>query len=288
MPRPPSPLDELPAEETFEHGGVALNGRRLGRGPRVVLLHGGPGLDHHVLLPLALSLRGVEVLVPDLPGHGASTAGVPGGKPDLPGLLDATERWLRGQPRPSLLAGHSLGAYVVEQLVVDRRVPVGAAALVCPPGRGPARSGTDRPPRARDDARSLRSGLLAACRAEERGPLSPAFVEAVDRCRLRPPADYATLLSQLHRALARPASPRRAPCPIHVLAGGADGVVRPETASALHALLAGSHLHVLEGAGHFPFAHDAGELARRLEGLCDRALGTVRPQPRSPRRRRRK
>ena len=90
----------------FEYGDEAA--------PPIVLVHGFRG-DHHGLEPIAAHLPGLRVIVPDLPGFGASDA--------LPhATIDAYAGWLRAfvaavqagpdEQRPAVL-GHSFGSIVV-------------------------------------------------------------------------------------------------------------------------------------------------------------------------------
>ena len=81
----------------------------------VVLLHG-VGLDHTVWQPVqALLPDGVEVVTPDLPGHG-STAPVPAGV-TLADLADGVAAQI---PPGSHLVGFSLGALIAQYLAVHR------------------------------------------------------------------------------------------------------------------------------------------------------------------------
>ncbi|MFP3715070.1 alpha/beta fold hydrolase [Puerhibacterium sp. TATVAM-FAB25] len=109
----------------------------------LVALHGFRG-DHHGLEPVVADLLGaadVRVLVPDLPGFGAS-APLPAGRHDVAGyaawadeLLDAVA------PRDAVLLGHSFGSVVAAAAAARRPLrglvlvnPIAATALAGRPG----------------------------------------------------------------------------------------------------------------------------------------------------------
>jgi pimeloyl-ACP methyl ester carboxylesterase len=113
-------VQDLPlAERRLEAGGIPTVVLEGGEGPTVVLLHG-PGefaaLWGRVVRPLTETHR---VVVPDLPGHGAS--GTPGDGP-----LDS-ERWLdwlrdlvvQTCPGPPALVGHLTGGALALRHTID-------------------------------------------------------------------------------------------------------------------------------------------------------------------------
>src|SRR5437773_10806647 len=69
-------MPEAAMETTVELNGVRLYTRRLGQGPPVVVLHGGPGAHHDYLLPQYdhLAEGGRALLYSDQPGAGRSPA----------------------------------------------------------------------------------------------------------------------------------------------------------------------------------------------------------------------
>jgi magnesium chelatase accessory protein len=273
-------LHGLPECLPLRSGGVTLHARRLGRGPRLALLHGGPGLDHHILLPLAVPLaERFEVLLPDLPGHGRSHA-AGAGLPDLDAVRERTGRWLaRLEPAVSVVIGHSLGAWLLREMLHRCALRPLAAVLLSSPvprlhgGGGRAVrpwAGKDRPGRRGREA-SLAREFLEACAEEVDGSLSPGFVEALGRSRLRPPGDYRALLGQLRRALDLPLGEVDPGCPVLVLTGETDSTCTPDEARRLTEATRGARLEVLGGAGHVPFSTDVesvlGELHRFLDAL---------------------
>jgi pimeloyl-ACP methyl ester carboxylesterase len=98
---------------------------------RIVFVHGLRG-DHHGLEPIVAHLGGVQVLVPDLPGFGASPP-LPTDRHDVGGYA-AWTRDLLAAVAPggdAVLAGHSFGS-IVTAAAVARGAPVRGLVLVNP------------------------------------------------------------------------------------------------------------------------------------------------------------
>lgn len=115
-------------------------GRSAGSAQTLVLVHGFRG-DHHGLAGLAGALDDFHVIVPDLPGFGASE------RLPEPHTIDAFARWLhlfteRVAPGQRSMVGHSFGSLVVsaavaQGLVTDRLTllnPISTPALRGPRG----------------------------------------------------------------------------------------------------------------------------------------------------------
>lgn len=107
----------------WEYGDPAL--------PTLVAVHGLRG-THHGLVPLASQLHGHRVVVPDLPGFGASAP-----MADLRHDVGRYARWLAcfldavRDPEGTVLLGHSFGSVLAAAAVADS-APVGALVLVNP------------------------------------------------------------------------------------------------------------------------------------------------------------
>src|SRR5947207_11244622 len=121
-------------EERFaETKGVRMRYFVGGQGPPLILVHGlgGAAANWTELVPLLASRH--RLLVPDLPGHGGSTAlpAVAGLEPfaDRVALLAERERML-----PAPVVGHSLGGMVVLRMALRR--PKDVSALVLAAGAG--------------------------------------------------------------------------------------------------------------------------------------------------------
>ncbi len=113
-------------------------------GPAVLAVHGFRG-THYGLEPLAIALasHGYRVLVPDLPGAGASSP--------LQGTHDAVGygAWLgelaERLPQTKLLLGHSFGSVIVSAAVAQGTTPDGTVLInpiLEPPLTGPRRIAT--------------------------------------------------------------------------------------------------------------------------------------------------
>jgi len=289
------PLPSLPTPVEVSAGGVSLRVRRFGpperdspRSARLIAFHGGPGLDHHLLIPLALVLaERFEVWLPDLPGHGGSVA--PSGKlPGLKALEGRLAAWLRGVCACSargcdILLGHSLGAWLVARLLRRRKVEPAAVVLLSPPAAGQASDSTalrravramgelERGSRANRARRELQAHVLA----ETRGEASDTFLAAIERTDVRDPRLYGALLRNFHRSVTGPVRPFEPPCPVLVVCGEEDRTTPPDQARRVARSIAGARLSLLEGAGHYPFAErpaeTAGSVLEFLDAVLDRA-----------------
>jgi pimeloyl-ACP methyl ester carboxylesterase len=124
-------------EHYAEARGMRLRWFEAGKGARVVLLHGfGGAASNWALVAPALAERS-RVLVPDLPGHGGSSA-LPAPPERLDPYADRMATLLDG---PAVLVGHSLGAVVALRMAV--RCPDLVHGLVLTGAAG-IKSGTRR------------------------------------------------------------------------------------------------------------------------------------------------
>jgi len=110
----------LSAHSRFvEAGGIRWHVQGMGQGPEVVLLHGtGSGsFSWRGLMPLLA--QHFRVIAPDLPGHVFSSRGPAGGL-SLPGMAQGLHALLTQLAlTPHALVGHSAGAALAAQLVLD-------------------------------------------------------------------------------------------------------------------------------------------------------------------------
>ncbi|MEM9177391.1 MAG: alpha/beta fold hydrolase BchO [Myxococcota bacterium] len=106
-----------------EAGGIRWHVQRLGAGPPLLLLHG-TGASTHSWQGVAERLAGdFDVIVPDLPGHGFTSA--PGAEGfTLRGMARGVRALLRAlDVRPRFAAGHSAGAAILIRLHLDHGFP---------------------------------------------------------------------------------------------------------------------------------------------------------------------
>jgi pimeloyl-ACP methyl ester carboxylesterase len=254
-------------------GGRRLYVRRLGHGPRLIAFHGGPGLDHHVLVPLAGPLaEHFTVWLPDLPGHGDSPP-LTGERPGLWKTLNALKRWLGGLPGGiDVLFGHSLGAWLAQEVLRSGAVRPGAAVLLAPLAGDRERS--EESPRATLGRRRAgrADGLAELLRhvESETSELPSAFVKTVTPARLRPVSDYPALLGELREELEKPMRPFDPGCPVLVLGGELDRTATPDAVERVARAIAGSELAILEGMGHYPFVESESGVADVIRSYLDR------------------
>lgn len=117
---------------TAELNGIAVNYRRHGSGPAVVLLHG-LAEDHRSWNAVAGHLGGLCAYSVDLRGHGATTVGEPAGT--LAQLSDDLIAFLRDVSGPASVVGYSLGGTIALRAALDapdliRRLVVVATSSV--------------------------------------------------------------------------------------------------------------------------------------------------------------
>lgn len=122
-----------PTETTVELAGIRLYTRRVGGGPSVVVLHGGPGAHHDYLLPqYDLLAEGRTLLYYDQRGGGRSPVPreVPAGWRDHVADLDALRgHW--GLERLALL-GYSWGGLLAMLYALEHPHRIERLALVSP------------------------------------------------------------------------------------------------------------------------------------------------------------
>jgi pimeloyl-ACP methyl ester carboxylesterase len=235
----------------FQGGHVTW--RCLGKGPPLVLLHGGHGSWAHWVRNIEPLSRGFKVCVADLPGYGDSSAPA---SPTLDSLLEATRQTLDallGAATPIALAGFSFGGLVAARLAAQRTA-VSALALLGPAGHGGAR-------RPRGELRSWR---------EAQASNDPAALRQIMRHNLElhmlaSPADAQALAihtqaclhtrfhsKQISRAGGLVDSLRVLSCPVLLVWGEHDVTATPHAlAPQLAAACRQARTEVLASAGHW-------------------------------------
>jgi pimeloyl-ACP methyl ester carboxylesterase len=220
-------------------------------GTPVVLVHG-LGMSGRYMLPLARRLAPhVPVLVPDLPGFGASSSVWP--PLAVTGLARGLHAWLDALAVPdAVLVGHSLGCQVAVALALHRPERVQRLVLVAPTIDAGARRAAPQGARLARDLPREPARLLA--------------LGSLDYLRGGLPRGLATFRHALHdpveRALARLRSP------VLVVRGEHDPVVPQAWAQRVAGLAPGGRLTVVPGAPHAPnFSHPAAVAAEILRFL---------------------
>jgi len=277
----------MSTERTIEVNGVTLLERRVGAGPEVIVLHGGPGADHNYLLPGFDALAtGRTLIYYDQRGGGRSPVGrdVPVGWREQVADLEAL-RSAWGLERLTI-AGYSWGGMLALLYAIEYPEQVERLALVSPaPAWRSARDEFERrfqgrtmSPALQADRRTLRESGL-----RERDPAAHAqrlFELAVagyfhDTARARALTPFritertrAEVWDSLGDFDLRPAL-RRLQVPALVLHGDDDPIPvesARETADCL-----GAEFVLLRDCGHVPYVEAFNEFVRALDRFLPKA-----------------
>ena len=256
--------------------GIELTYTDAGRGPAVVFLHGFP-FDRSMWRGQVERLSAdFRVIAPDLRGHGESTlTSEPSTMEvlaeDVAALLDELN-----VPR-AVVCGLSMGGYVA--LALYRAHPSRVRALVLADTRSKADTEDARRTREENARRALAEGMspivdsmLPKLLSESTRENEPEVVARVREMMsgVSPEGAAAALRGM---ALRRDQTDLLASIdvPALVVVGSEDAVTPPSEAEAMHALIEGSRLRVIEGAGHVSNVERPEEfdraLAEFLEGL---------------------
>lgn len=256
--------------------GIELAYTDAGSGPAVVFLHGFP-FDRSMwsgqVERLSASFR---VIAPDLRGHGETT--VTSGPSTMEEMAEDVVALLDELNVPrAVICGLSMGGYVA--LALYRAHPSRVRALVLADTRAKADT---------EDARLTREENARRALAEGMGPIADSMLPKLlsERTREREPEVVARVREMMlgvnpegAAAALRGMALRRdqtdllpkTDVPVLFLVGSEDIVTPPSDAEAMHALIEGSRLRVVEGAGHVSNVERPDEfdraLAEFLEGL---------------------
>jgi pimeloyl-ACP methyl ester carboxylesterase len=249
-------------ERRLELAGVSTAVLEGGDGPSVVLLHGAGEFAACWLRVVPDLVRTHRVVVPDLPGHGASA--VTGDPPDA-GRVAA---WLgelieRTCPSPPALVGHGLGGAITARFAADQGDRVARLVLVDSyglsrhrptPGFTLAMVGVIVRPTERTQERLFRQCVTDLDGLREQLGEWGALLEAYALDRARSPGQKAALRGLMPRVVPPvipPAELARIAVPTTMIWGRHDRQVRlgvAQAASARH----GWPLHVIDDAADDP------------------------------------
>jgi proline iminopeptidase len=263
--------------------GIQIFERRIGQGPPVVILHGGPGAHHDYLLPGFDALAsGRELIYYDQRGGGQSP--VPrdtpvGWRDQVADLETLREEW--GLPRLTL-AGYSWGGLLAMLYAVEFPENVERLALVSPaPAWRAARIEFERRFQERNLAPKLQQERTALRESglRERDPsaygrrmfelsVAPYFFDPEKARELTPFRVTGRTQQEVWNSLGdydlRPALGQLR-LPVMVLQGEND--VIPTEASRTVARLTGADLHLLPRCGHVPYVEAFDDFARLMNGF---------------------
>jgi pimeloyl-ACP methyl ester carboxylesterase len=249
-------------------GGVRVHYVRAGAGPPLIYVHGAKGSVYDFTLSVGERLAArYTALAMDRPGSGFSARPAEGrNTPQAQAAVLRAAAAKLGIRRP-ILIGHSLGAAVTLAWALAAPDDVAAVVTLCgyvlPLGGGPPWVTTllRHPATLRGMGRLGRSRLG---RPLVRSALTRAFSPG------SPPDDYARIAPRLAlqaQALMNDGEDRDAVegglaalrplypglrVPLVILAGAQDRIVPPALSDRLHALVPGSELVRVPGAGHMP------------------------------------
>jgi pimeloyl-ACP methyl ester carboxylesterase len=276
-------------ERRLELAGVSTAVLEGGDGPPVVLLHGASEFAacwQRVIPDLTQTHR---VVVPDLPGHGASV--VAGDPPDA----ERVAAWLgelteRTCPSPPALVGHGLGGAIAARFAAAHGDRVARLVLVDSYGLGRYRPtprfafallGVIVRPTEHTQERLFRQCMVDLDGVREQLGEWGALLEAYALDRARSPGQKAALRSlmpQLGLPAIPPAELARIAVPTTLIWGRLDRQVRlgvAQAASARH----GWPLHVIEGAADDPAVEQPEAFLRGLRAALGPAASSSRRQP---------
>jgi pimeloyl-ACP methyl ester carboxylesterase len=256
-------LTGLPVtERRLELAGVSTAVLEGGDGPPVVLLHGAGEFAAGWVRVIPDLVQTHRVVVPDLPGHGASAVA---GDPADAGRVAA---WLgelieRTCPSPPALVGHGLGGAIAARFAIDQGDRVARLVLVDSYGLGRFRPapgfalallGVIVRPTERTQQRLFRQCMVDPDGLRQQLGERAALLEAYALDRARSPGQKATLrrlMPQLGLPAIPPAELARIAVPTTLIWGRHDRQVRlgvAQAASARH----GWALQVIEDAADDP------------------------------------
>jgi pimeloyl-ACP methyl ester carboxylesterase len=276
-------------ERRLELAGVSTAVLEGGDGPPVVLLHGAGEFAACWIRVVPDLVRTRRVVVPDLPGHGASA--VAGDPPDA-GRVAA---WLgelieRTCPSPPALVGHGLGGAIAARFAGDQGDRVARLVLVDSYGLGHFRPtprfalallGVIVRPTERTQQRLFRQCMADPDGLREQLGERAALLEAYALDRARSPGQKAALRSlmpQLGLPAIPPAELARITVPTTLIWGRHDRQVRLGVAQAASARY-GWPLQVIEDAADDPAIEQPEAFLGGLHAALGPAASSSRRQP---------
>lgn len=253
-------------------GALRWHVQRMGPGgaPQVVLIHGTGASSHSWRLLAPLLAARFDVLLFDLPGH-AFTHTPTSQVLSLPGIADAVADLLAVlKVRPAAVIGHSAGAAVAGQLVLDRRIAPQAVVAVngaLLPLHGLA--GRVFSPLARLLAANELVPRLFAWNASRQAVLRRLIAGTGSHLDAEGLRLYGRLVGDAGHAAGalrmmaawdlQPLAVRlsQLSVPLHLVAGARDRTLPHDHSERVQRAVPGARLTVLEGLGHLAHEEDA-------------------------------
>ncbi|MGY2893448.1 alpha/beta fold hydrolase [Deinococcus sp. UYEF24] len=262
--------------------------------PPLIVLHGGPGLDHHefadYLDPLTDTVR---LVLLDMRAQGESDRNAPEDTWTLEQMaadVGAVARAL-GAAKYAVF-GHSYGAFVALQQAISEPGAAAASIVCCgvPSSRYlddiPAKLETFEPLALREQVRaswaseaSVTTEADFARIMDEQlpwhfgNPEDPRIPEYARRSAGRYAPDVLRKFSAAgYGGIEAEASLGQVAVPMLVLAGRHDRTCPPEASQATAAGVPGARLHIFEESGHMPFVEQPDEFLNVVREFLDSAL----------------
>jgi magnesium chelatase accessory protein len=262
------------ASRFVEAAGLRWHVQIAGAGPLMLLVHGTGAATHSWADMLPRLAAQFQVVAPDLPGHGFTSA-PPAARMSLPGMAESLLALLRVLGgTPAFVAGHSAGAAILMRLCLDRaiapRLLFSLNGALLPLPSQPMRL---LAPVARVLVANPLVPRLFAWQAADRrvvdrllhntGSQVPAEMRA-HYGRLARRAGHAgaalSMMSHWDLAPLRAEMPQL-PVPLIMINGGNDRLIPPGEGSRVRDLVPGARLILLTGLGHLAHEEAPGQVA---------------------------
>jgi magnesium chelatase accessory protein len=259
--------------------GIQWHLQRAGTGTPLLLLHGTGSSTHSWRGLLPLLAEDHEVVAPDLPGLGHTSA--PRSALSLKGMADAVGDLLDAIGfQPAVAVGHSAGAAILLRMVLDGllapRLVVGINAALLPFGGAMSRA---LHPLARFCSRMPMLTTLAAARARQSGSVERLIETTGSKLSDQGIEDYRRVLgSERHVSATLQMMANwnlgglvsdlpRLDLPLCLIVGGRDFAVPPRQAERLRGRVADLRIRRLPGLGHLAHEERPDLVAASIRGF---------------------
>jgi len=271
--------------------GTKLYIKTMGHGEPIVLVHGGPGLNHSYFLPQFKELaKHYKLIFYDQRGCGKSSANVDTNSITMENFVKDLEgiRKVFGLKKMNLL-GHSWGALVAMKYAIKYPENLRCLILSNPtPASSRLRDQTYSvlAGRTTQEDRAKRREIMATKKFAEKDPetvakyykilYTPTFFnrEYIDSLNFKFSADYkirSKILAHFYKDTSfikydLTKVLYKIKCPTLIVVGDYDLMV-PVSYQIMHRVIINSRLVVLKNCGHFPFVEDKNEYFKVLENF---------------------
>ena len=221
---------------------------------------------------------GFPMLAPDLPGFGKSTAPSPA-SPSIEAYADAVLQIIRQQKEKPIVAGLSMGGYILLALLRQHAAELAGAILI------DSRAEADTPEARANRLNSIEdirahgtanviNGLMARLLA----PNATDAVKAETRAIMERQSPTAVIVAQSAMANRRDQADLlpQLKLPTLIIVGEKDIMTPPSAARAMHAAIPGSQLIEIPDAGHMSPMENPPAVNAALREFAAKVAGTLR------------